>query len=319
MPDTETLEDTGIEQDVDYITGQLGDDDGAAPDTESEVETTDDAAPPEVDASGDDHDGAGPAANAPPAIDPPASWSQEAKESFRALPPELQRTVADRERAREVALSTAQREAADVRKAVESERQNYAAQLQNALSLYTNFDPVISEGMKTDWAKLASQDPAGYIAQKAAFDDRLQKLQAGQAQLYDINQRALQQRLADEDRKLVEKIPEWADPEKGKAELGTLTQKAKSLYGIDLSQVMAQMPDHNVILVLRDALKLHDMMAAQKAAQAKKVNTPPRRVQKPGGREESGAGRALALKQRAAKTGSLEDRAAAVLAALDED
>lgn len=317
MPeDSEVID--NLDQEVDYITGKLGDDeDGAAPETESEAHGAEDAAPAEEQPSGDEVTESEPEATPP--IEAPLSWSTDAKETFKALPREAQQVIADRERARDVELRRAQNEAAEIKKAVESERQALTAQLQNAISIYSNFDPVIAEGLKTDWAKLGAEDPAGYIAKRAAFDDRLQKLNAGQAQLQEINHRNLQQRLADEDRKLVEKIPEWSDPEKGKAELGNITQKAKSLYGIELPQVMAQMPDHNVILVLRDALKYHDMVAAQRAAQAKKVNIPPKRVQKPGGREDnSGTGRVLALKQRAAKTGTLEDRANAVLAALDE-
>lgn len=308
---------TTIEQDVDYITGQLGDD-GAAPE-ESEVAETEDAAPEDTQPSGDESETEPAAEDGQPPIEAPLSWSTEAKETFKALPREAQQVIADRERARDVEVRRSQNEAAEIRKAVETERQQYAAQLQNVMALTANFDPVIAQGLQTDWAKLAAEDPSGYIAQKAAFDDRVQKLQAGQAQLNALNQKQLTERLQAEDKALVEKIPEWADPEKGKAELSSITTKAKSLYGISPEEI-GRLADHRVILVLRDAAKYHDLMAAQKAAKAKQVQTPPKRVQKPGGRNDgTEQGRALALKNRAAKTGSLEDRAAFVLAALDED
>lgn len=317
--DLESGEDT-LEQEVDYITGRLGDDDGAAPEDESEAQGAEDAAPADAQPSGDDA-GAEPAADdGQPPIEAPLSWSADAKETFRALPRDAQQVIADRERSRDVELRRVQNEAAEIRKATETERQQYAAHLQNTLALASSIDPVIAEGLQTDWARLATEDPAAWAAKKAAFDDRVLRLQAGQAQLAQLQNQQFSERLKAEDQKLLSAIPEWSDPVKAKSELTEITSFAQSRFGI-APQEIGQLADHRLVLVLRDAQKYHQMVAAQKAAQAKKVQAqPPKRVQKPGSVEDGKAGgRALALKQRAAKTGSLEDRAAYVMAALDED
>src|SRR6185369_16240887 len=65
-----------------------------------------DAAPDEDQPSGEEDPGD--TEDAPPAVDPPASWARDYKEAFKALPPDLQRQVAERERDRDVELRRVQ-------------------------------------------------------------------------------------------------------------------------------------------------------------------------------------------------------------------
>ena len=79
---------------------------------------------------------ADPAANEPPSIEPPRSWTKEAKERWASLPRETQEYLAEREQERDREFRRSQNEAADKLKgltakeqAVEQARQQYEAAL----------------------------------------------------------------------------------------------------------------------------------------------------------------------------------------------
>src|SRR6185369_12919081 len=78
-----------------------------------------DAAPAQEQPSGEEAEGD--TEDAPPAVEPPASWARDYKEAFKALPPDLQRQVAERERDRDVELRRVQDETASQRKAFQEQ------------------------------------------------------------------------------------------------------------------------------------------------------------------------------------------------------
>src|SRR5262245_16949164 len=92
---------------------------GAQTDTAAQA----DAAPPvQQEAPGETTDTGEPAAEQLPPIDPPRSWTAEDKEIFRTLPRATQENLAARDRARETEFRRGQNEAAELRKAVDAER-----------------------------------------------------------------------------------------------------------------------------------------------------------------------------------------------------
>ena len=82
---------------------------------------------------------------------------------------------------------------------------------------------------------------------------------------------------------------------------------------------IGELVDHRIILLARDAMRWREQERTKRSAAAKKVAQAPR-TQKPGSADEgaSRAERLARLKRKAAQSGKIDDRAAYVLAALDE-
>ena len=156
------------------------------------------------------------------AIDPPASWTADAKEHFAKLTPELQQYVVQRESEREKGISqklnestAAQKAAQAVIEAAQAERQQSQALLQAASQYINELDPVISEGMKLDWAAESIKDPAGTQTKWFEFQKRAQVAQQMQAKVSQLAQQANQERLVTYVKNLAQAMPDFIDPVKG--------------------------------------------------------------------------------------------------------
>lgn len=207
-------------------------------------------------------------------------------------------------------------ELAEQRRAAEQARSEFAARAQRldeALS-QAPFDPVLAEGMKTDWQALARENPAEYVARRAEFDGKIQRVQQLQQMREDAARQSAQQRLAESDARMREAVPEWADEGKRKA---LQTDLARTLEGYGFApDEFRHVADHRVLLVARDAMLYRQMQDQRKAAEAKKAApTPPRTVTPgaPQGKTTSPEVKALINK---AKSGRTEDQVAAALALL---
>lgn len=207
-------------------------------------------------------------------------------------------------------------ELAEQRRAAEQTKAEFAARAQRldeALS-QAPFDPVLAEGMKTDWQALARENPAEYVARRAEFDGKIQRVQQLQQMREDAARQSAQQRLAESDARMREAVPEWADEGKRKALQTDLARTLES-YGFAPDE-FRHVADHRVLLVARDAMLYRQMQDQRKAAEAKKaVPTPPRTVTPgaPQGKTTSPEVKALINK---AKSGRTEDQVAAALALL---
>lgn len=223
------------------------------------------------------------------------------------------------------------------RRALDTERQALAKQteeigrtvesaIQQAIELASEDALIVARGSKVDWAARSRQDPVA--AQEEYFRysqsrDRLVKFNEERTRKTEAEKTAAEKRVADEAQSrlsreaqlVVEKIPEMADPAKGKKMLGDMQAYLTSLGFTPEEQVLE---DHRVILALRDALRYHEVVAAQKAAEAKKVTEAPRvispkRTVSTQGEDDANL---KALKKRAQETGKLRDNAEYVLAKL---
>jgi hypothetical protein len=207
-------------------------------------------------------------------------------------------------------------ELAEQRRAAEQTKAEFAARAQRldeALS-QAPFDPVLAEGMKTDWQALARENPAEYVARRAEFDGKIQRVQQLQQMREDAARQSAQQRLAESDARMREAVPEWADEGKRKALQSDLARTLEG-YGFAPDE-FRHVADHRVLLVARDAMLYHQMQDQRKAAEAKKATpTPPRTVTPgaPQGKTTSPEVKALINK---AKSGRTEDQVAAALALL---
>lgn len=209
-------------------------------------------------------------------------------------------------------------ELAEQRRAVEARQAEIAArakQLDDVLSR-APFDPVIAEGQKTDWETLARDNPAEYVARKAAYEGRVRAWQEVAHAREVAAREAAQQRLSEGDRAMREAVPEWADEGKRKA-LQTSLARTLETYGFKPDEYQ-HVADHRVLLVARDAMLYRQMQAERKAAEAKKAAPAPPRTVTPG-TPQSGASnaKAMGLLKQAAKSGRVDDQVNAILAALE--
>jgi hypothetical protein len=323
MSDLETPAPTAdVDARADFILGKLGDDDAAPPvEVLESTPTQGEDGPAEAPVTEVVDEGKGDPAS--PVIDPPDSWTAEAKERFKQLPPDLQSVIAERDAEQKRTFNRQINEAAEQRKAAEAERQQaaqerqrYAQSLDQFVQAAQTLDPILAEGQKTDWVALARENPAEYVQKWATYQQRAAQVQAAVQQREQLMMQQRHEHFVREEAALIAKVPEWADPQKGNAGIQEIREGAISLYGYKPEEVQL-IGDHRHALILRDALAYHKLLAAQKTAIEKKVVQVPR-VQKPQAANETGRSEQVTARlKRARMSDSVEDRANAILAALD--
>lgn len=160
---------------------------------------------------------------------------------------------------------------------------------------------------------MIQSDPQGYLAQRAAYEQRVGQFQAlmGQGQELTQQQQALQEQQTQrqrqvEERALLEHIPELRDPSKQR-EIATRLTTAAERYGFTPLEV-ANVMDHRQVRLLKDfsdmADKLRRYESADKDVKKHLSNVPPK-VQRPnaatqdGGQKQQGT----AAKQQFMKSG----------------
>jgi hypothetical protein len=300
----------------------------AAPAHESaEASTQADAAPPtQSEATGEATESAEPPAQQAP-IEPPRSWTKEARERFAALPRETQEYLASREQDRDRELRRSQNEAAEQRKAMEAERRQaeqaraqYETALPTMLGTLLQHQAAEFSDIKsiTDVERLAREDWPRYVL----WDAHQKRIASAQQELAGAAQRQDQERrirlddyVALERGVFIEKVPEIADPvQRSKLEhaavgmlreLGFSDQELGELYHgrRDLS-----LHDHRLQMLIRDGVRFRDAQKAAKEASTKPV--PP--VQRPGVAQPRGAAQDAVvqnLTKRLDQTGNLKDAA----------
>lgn len=203
-----------------------------------------------------------------------------------------------------------ERKAFDAEKQATAQERAYygqaVEQLRAALERIHADDPV-DENLR--WT-----DPGEYAARKQEQADRqrqIDNLKAEEARVAGESRAEEDQRLqakaAEEERALLAALPEWADPEKARQEWSGIVEYAQS-RGVQPEEMQRLMYDHRLVLALRDAAayralkaktpKIAEQVSAVKAA---KPGAPVRPVTD-----------LTRSKQRLAKTGRVEDAAAAI-------
>jgi len=196
--------------------------------------------------------------------------------------------------------------------AIRAERQQYQqvlAALQNQLG---------QQEEQIDWDTLRVTDPIEYATKYAEHQQRKERLQAVQAEQQRLAQQQqyeqqvlMQQRLAQEQNLLLKALPEWSDKEVATREKRQIIDFAKSIGFSE--EELAQAADHRAILALRDAMRYRQLMA--KKPEVKPVQASP--SVRPGASNVVRTKSALnEAKQRLARSGSVNDAAAAFQALL---
>src|SRR5580765_2604085 len=158
--------------------------------------------------------------------EPTKSWSNEDKAVFSQRPPEAQAVITRRESERDRAFQAKTQEIAQHRHALEAtfgeiqqERSSYATNLEQLLAVAM---PEAQQFANVDWQRLAQESPADYVRLTAERDALRGRIGAIQGELQRVQAVAQQDHArqfaslrASEAQRLAEKLPEFADSEKG--------------------------------------------------------------------------------------------------------
>lgn len=251
-------------------------------------------------------------------IEPPKSWSNEDKAVFQQLPPEAQAVITRRESERDRAFQAKTQEIAQHRHALEAtfgeiqqERNSYANNLEQLLAVAM---PEAAQFANLDWQRLAQESPADYVRLTAerdalrgrigAIQGELQRVQAVAQQDYARNFAHLR---ATEAARLAEKMPDFADREKGGKFVNEMRQWLHE-QGFT-AQEIGQVIDHRVILVAAKAMQADRAARARRSAETRRADPAPS-VQRPGvspHRESNAARRRSQAMEQLKRTGSDRD------------
>lgn len=259
-----------------------------------------------------------------PAIDPPRSWTKEAKERWAALPRETQEYLAQREEERDRGLNRSQTELAEQRKAVQAERDAAV----KAKSEYEGKLPALMQALhevnnhqfadirsQADLDKLSVEDPFRWIQ----FQTHQQRMHAVQDELNKAqHQKATEDRtnwathVQTESAKFEESVPaaEKAALAKMRNEAPAFLQERgftqNELNDLASGKSKLSIYDHRIQSLIHDGMKLAEIQKAPIRAVPKTL--PP--VQKPGVAQQRGAAAAQSiqsLNQRLNESGSIDD------------
>lgn len=179
-------------------------------------------------------------------------------------------------------------ELSDKRKDVESLQENLTKELEavkNSRNKYAEQLEILTQNLqreeKVDWEALYQDNPAEYVRKKAESDKQKEMLQLAQQEKQRIlneqreEQNKIYQNYIQNERKiLAEKLPVYADKEKG-AEL-TRNLKNFALESGYTEQEIDMMVDHRAVLLLVDAYRYKQLKNTK--LQDKKVRRAPRVV-----------------------------------------
>jgi hypothetical protein len=163
-------------------------------------------------------------------------------------------------------------ELATERKALAAEIQSYAKVREDYLSRLEPLAKALKEATpEPDWDRLKQDDPIGYATAYTDWHRSQQALQAVEAERARVQQEAEQHadadrqaRMADQQKMLLEAVPDWKDAKKAKAEIGRIFEYAKS-HGIS-QEDLDKIEDHRVMLFLRDAARYRELADKVKAS-----------------------------------------------------
>lgn len=201
----------------------------------------------------------------------------------------------------------------------EQERQVLAENLNLALSVV---EPQLAELAGTDWDALAREDAYTYAEKRALFDQaqaRYSKLSESAQSVVQQNQaqtrQQMQQKLQQEAQKLQMAIPDFADPNRGKALKQELNDYATQSLGLSENEAKG-ITDHRMIILMKKAMEFDRLSESGLSVAKKKVSKAPKRSLKPGKPTSKSDKQTQARKQQQAKlrqSGKIDDAVALLL------
>lgn len=297
------------------------------PEDDNESATADAAPEADPQPSGDEQDAEPAEGQEPeqPPIEPPASWTAEARATFATLPRAAQEIIHQRETARDTEVRRMQSEVAQLRKGGDAQAQQLNIQLQQHLAHLAGLADALQSQIAdefadikspADLARLAEQDPQRYLRfdakQKLFAQAQHVRMAQEQSKRVEAEQKRVQN-LEAEQAKLAE------HPEaKVLADAGAKGDSARAELRAFLTErgfapeAVAGIEDHRVAALAYMALQ---WTKAKKSITAAKVTPLPKATLKAGAAsttQDAGASETAALIQRARKTGTLQDAGRAI-------
>jgi hypothetical protein len=203
-----------------------------------------------------------------------------------------------------------------------SQYSSQLGQMQNERQQYMDgLNQLIQQSMggldqfaNVDWNRLKEEDPIEFITKRDEYRETQERVRAGQHQ-YTIEQQkqagemqSLQQEvLKKEHEQMVDKIPEWGDPNQQKT-LATGLREYATGQGYTEEEI-GSLVDHRSLIVLMKAQKYDALQRAD--VKTKKVKNKPRVVRsgKGSGKKEAQKSQRIASMKRLQQTGHVSDAA----------
>ena len=164
--------------------------------------------------------------------------------------------------------------ASEIRQA-RAERQQYLESLNQIIG---NTASNLDKFANVDWESLKDSDPIGYVTRREEFREAQEKVQSMQREQYVAQQKNIEDErhmrsraLQEENGKLVEALPEWAEPEKQKKLVSDIRGYASSQGFTE--EELNSLVDHRSLLVLMKAQK-YDAMQNSDVKSKKLKNKP---------------------------------------------
>lgn len=198
---------------------------------------------------------------------------------------------------------------ADERKDVKGEREQLNELSKSMQDKIASLDTLISEDEKTvDWEDLRDHDPSEYLKRKEEFKAKRDALDEAKLRQLEVSK----VQLAEESKKLVERMPTWADTKVRDQEIAAAMQFAAKLGFSDAD--LSAITDHRIYMSLIQAAKF-DKLQESKVKVKKKVSKAPK-VLKPSQKSKSKAPKTNVqeAKDRLKRSGSEKDAHAALKA-----
>ena len=154
----------------------------------------------------------------------------------------------------------------------EKQRQDYSTKLSELNQMMSVAQQQLNAEINSaDLEKLYEEDPT----EAARIEHRLKKKQEKLNQAMQKTQSEQKKQfdgfLQDQQRKLVQKMPEFSNPEKA-SQLKSSMKNTLNSYGFN-DQEIAQVYDHRIVMLVNDAMKFRNMQKA-KPNMAKKISKP---------------------------------------------
>lgn len=207
-------------------------------------------------------------------------------------------------------VAATKQEAESVYIALQSERQQLAQMVQAVQSGQMPLQPP----QKPDEALLQT-DPIGYLEARVKYDNDVAAYQQAQTQMQQITQqqseaqqRAYMAHLAQEQQKLTQVIPAFANPETAAKVKQDLIATGTEVYGYTADE-LRQVADHRALRVLHDAAQYRRLMSGKKAVEAPTA-APKTPTIRPGAKPSAQANtrvKAEKAKAQMKRTGSVDD------------
>lgn len=177
------------------------------------------------------------------------------------------------------AIQKRMQEAAEKRKEAEAVYSALQEEQQRLTQLYQQYS---QQGFKPkpEMPEWDSNDPIGSMERKAAYDRQLEEYNAEQSRLQEMSQQsrqaqeqAMRAHIAEQQQLIAQKIPDYADPEKGKQLRSRMRDVGKS-YGFSDDE-LGGITDARTIEVLHDAMRYREL---QLGKTEKRVEKKPKNV-----------------------------------------